>query len=72
MCVQVRALPDITSSPEVWQTVKIRTVRKPIGTTDYIRPMKPELLDLGRKIGYINSGAFGVFSVKLLALILVH
>ena len=32
----------------------------------------PELLGLGRQIGQINSGAFGVFSVKLSAPILVQ
>ena len=38
-----------------------------IESTDYGRPMKPffhwnpELLGLGRQIGKINSGAFGVF-----------
>ena len=45
-------------------------------TTDYGRPMKPfhwnpELLGLGRQIGQINSGAFGVFSAELSAPILV-
>ena len=28
-CIDGRALPDITSGPEVRQIVKIRTVRKP-------------------------------------------
>ena len=32
----------------------------------------PELLSLGRQIGHLNSGVFGVFSVKLSAPILVH
>ena len=32
----------------------------------------PELLGLGRQIGQINSGAFGVFSAKLSAPILVQ
>jgi hypothetical protein len=32
----------------------------------------PELLELGREIGQINSGAFGVFSAKLSATILVQ
>ena len=45
---------------------------------DYSRPMKPffienpELLGLGRQIGQKNSGAFGVFSAKLSATILVQ
>ena len=29
MMLSTRALPDITSSPEVWQVFKIRTVGKP-------------------------------------------
>ena len=45
-------------------------------TTDYGCPMKPFLLKsrtfgLGRQIGQINSRAFGVFSAKPSALILV-
>ena len=45
--------------------------------TDYGHPMKPffhsnqELLGLGRQVGQINSGTFGVFSAKLSAPILV-
>jgi hypothetical protein len=46
--------------------------------TDYGHPMKPFLIEiqkflgLGRQIGQINSGAFGVFSVELSAPILVQ
>ena len=45
---------------------------------DYSRPMKPffienpELLDLGRQIVQINSGAFVVFLAQLSATILVQ
>ena len=46
--------------------------------TDYGRPMKPffhwnpKLLELGRQIGQINFGAFGIFSAELSVPILVH
>ena len=41
-----------------------------VDTTDYEHPEKaffenPELLGLGRQIGSINYGAFGIFSAKL-------
>ena len=45
--------------------------------TDYGRPMKPffhlnqELFGLGRQIGQITSGAFGVFSADLSAPMLI-
>ena len=46
--------------------------------TDYKRPMKPffqrnsKLLGLGRQVGQINFGAFGIFSVDLSAPILIQ
>ena len=47
-------------------------------STDYGRPMKPFFIEIqnfwawAEKIEQINSGAFGVFSTKLSALILVQ